>query len=394
MRVLHVTPYFAPAFVYGGPPRTILGLCKGLQCAGVDIEVFTTTANGDGDLPASPAGGDCYHGVPVRYFARTTPRWLWNASGLREALDASAERFDLFHIHGLWHRPSALAARAAARAGLPYIVSPRGMLAPAALAIHKWRKRARLHTVDRRTLSRAALLHATSAAEAATFARLGLGLDVVVVPNGIDLDSTPTGDGQRLRQRLRLSPAARVVLFMGRVHPIKRLDLLGEAVARLAIPDVQLVIAGPDEGHRQTLEPLFARSGVRAHWLGPVEKADRADAFAAADVLTLCSDSESFGMAVVEAMGHGVPVVVTRTCPWPQVAENGAGRWVPQTADAIASALGEVLNDRQLAASMADAGRRLVAQQYTWKAIGASMAAHYRTLSARSAPLARSCGRT
>ena len=67
---------------------------------------------------------------------------------------------------------------------------------------------------------------------------------------------------------------------MGRVHPIKRLDLLGEAVARLAIPDVQLVIAGPDEGHRQALEPLFARFGVRAHWLGPVESADKADAFA------------------------------------------------------------------------------------------------------------------
>src|SRR3989442_13751200 len=97
------------------------------------------------------------------------------------------------------------------------------MLAPSALAIHKWRKRARLHTVDRRTLSRAALLHATSAAEAATFARLGLGLDVVVVPNGIDLDSTPTGDGQRLRQRLRLSPAAPGGFFMGAVHPIKPL---------------------------------------------------------------------------------------------------------------------------------------------------------------------------
>src|SRR2546425_873857 len=197
----------------------------------------------------------------------------------------------------------------------PFSACARACRAPAALAIHKWRKRMRLHTVDRRTLSRAALLHATSAAEAATFARLGLGLDVVVVPNGIDLDSTPAGDGQRLRQRLRLSPAARVVLFMGRVHPIKRLDLLGEAVARLAIPDVQLVIAGPDEGHRQTLEPLFATSGVRAHWLGPVEKTDRADAFAAADVLTLCSDSESFGMPVAEAMGHGVPVVVTRTSP-------------------------------------------------------------------------------
>src|SRR2546430_13590721 len=86
MRVLHVSPYFAPAFVYGGPPRSILGLCKGLQHAGVDVEVFTTTANGEKEMPASPPSGDCYDGVPGRYFARPMPRRLWSASGLREAL--------------------------------------------------------------------------------------------------------------------------------------------------------------------------------------------------------------------------------------------------------------------------------------------------------------------
>src|SRR2546426_4090308 len=116
MRVLHVSPYFAPAFVYGGPPRSILGLCKGLQTAGIDVEVFTTTANGERDMPASPARGDSYDGVKVRYFARSAPRSLWNAHGLREALDASAGSFDVIHIHGLWHRPSALGARAATAA--------------------------------------------------------------------------------------------------------------------------------------------------------------------------------------------------------------------------------------------------------------------------------------
>ena len=379
MRVLHVSPYFAPAFVYGGPPRSILGLCKGLQHAGVAVEVYTTTANGEEEMPASPPSGDCYDGVPVRYFARTAPRRFWNASGLREALAAAAGRFDLIHIHGLWHRPSTLGARAAARADIPYFVSPRGMLEPAALAIHKWRKRALFEAVERRTLSRAALLHATSATEAATVERLQLGVDVLVVPNGIDLPSTPAGDPHRLRRRLRLPDSARVVLFIGRVHPIKRLDLLGEAVAQLAMPNVHLVIAGPDEGCRPALEVLFARLGVRAHWLGRVEQAERADAFAAADVLALCSDSESFGMTVVEAMAYGIPVVVTRTCPGSQVAEVGAGRWVPQTAAAVASAIGEILNDRQLAASMAAAGRRLVEDRYTWRAIGSAMAQHYRS---------------
>ena len=268
-------PYFAPAFVYGGPPRSVLGLCKGLQHAGVDVEVFTTTANGDADFPVSDHRGELYEGVPVRYFARTTPRWMWNAAGLRARWACPRSNSTSFTIHGLWHIPSAVAARAAVRAGVPSIVSPRGMLEPAALRVHKWRKQAHMYAVEGRTLSRAALLHATSTTEAATLTGLGTGHDVAVVPNGIDLASAAAGDGCRLRRRLGLSNNARVVLFIGRVHPIKRLDLLGEAVARLVTPNVELVIAGPDEGHRGALEAQFAASGIRVHWLDRVDNAEK-----------------------------------------------------------------------------------------------------------------------
>ena len=97
-------------------------------------------------------------------------------------------------------------------------------------------------------------------------------------------------------------------------------------------------------------------------------------------------------MAVVEAMAHGIPVVVTRTCPWPQIAEAGAGRWVPQTPVAVASALDEILGNQILARSMAAAGLGLVAARYTWPAVGVTMAQHYRAVVARtdrSSPLER-----
>ena len=89
MRVLHVTPYFAPAFRYGGPPRSMLGLCRALGDAGVDVEVFTTTANGTEPLPAAP-GGTAYDGVPVRYFPLAWPKRYWRGAGLRSALMKSA----------------------------------------------------------------------------------------------------------------------------------------------------------------------------------------------------------------------------------------------------------------------------------------------------------------
>ena len=86
MRVLHVTPYFAPAFRYGGPPRSILGLCRALVDAGVEVEVFTTTANGPEPLPAAPEGTE-YEGVRVRYFPLAWPQRYWRASGLGAALE-------------------------------------------------------------------------------------------------------------------------------------------------------------------------------------------------------------------------------------------------------------------------------------------------------------------
>ena len=85
MRVLHVTPYFAPAFRYGGPPRSILGLCRALGDAGVDVEVFTTTANGDEPLAPAPEG-IVHEGVRVRYFPLAWPKRYWRASGLGAAL--------------------------------------------------------------------------------------------------------------------------------------------------------------------------------------------------------------------------------------------------------------------------------------------------------------------
>ena len=68
-----MSPYFAPAHLYGGPPASILGLCQGLQRAGVDVEVVTTTANGRTPLPPTGENADEYDGVPVRYVAAAFP---------------------------------------------------------------------------------------------------------------------------------------------------------------------------------------------------------------------------------------------------------------------------------------------------------------------------------
>lgn len=372
-----MTPYFAPAFVYGGPPRSILGLCAALTRLGIGVDVVTTTANGEAaplrETAEAPAMVD---GIAVRYFRWAEPRWLWHARGLRAWLTREITRYDVVHIHGLWHLPGWHAARLARRHGVPYIVSPRGMLEPEALAISAARKALAFALIERRNLRGAASLHATSARERVTLERRSLGPPIVLAANGVDVERLTSVNP--LPTLLAWNLADRpYVMFLGRVHPIKRLDLLAAAVGRLRQP-VCVVVAGPDEGgHRRTLEPLFASAGVDVVWTGPVDGSVKADLLTGARALVLCSDSESFGLAAAEALAAGTPVVATRTMAWEQLEQAGAGRWVAQDAAAIASALEAILADPADARRMGQRGRALASRMFTWTSTAQTVADVY-----------------
>ena len=215
-------------------------------------------------------------GIPVRYFPLAAPHALWNARGLRASLAQSLPKVDIVHVHGLWHRPGYDAARLARRAGVPYVISPRGMLEPEALAIHRRRKAVAWRLFERRHIREAALLHATSARESETLTKRRFGPPIVLAPNGVDAAPFSGDDAGGVLRGLGIEPGARFVLFLGRVHPIKRLDLLAAAAARLAARDVRIVIAGPDEGgHRAAVAPLFAASGLATIWTGAVDERQR-----------------------------------------------------------------------------------------------------------------------
>jgi glycosyltransferase involved in cell wall biosynthesis len=381
MRVLHVSPYFAPAFRYGGPPRSVLGLCKGLQHAGVHVEVLTTAANGPTDLPASPPDGDEYEGIPVRYLPVAFPRRFFGAR-MRIPLTTALERADLCHIHGIWNVPEWSAARLARARQVPYVMSPRGMLQAGALNQGRWRKRIAYRLFEQANLAGAALLHATSDTEADTLRLLGLDVPVVVAPNGVDTAAAANAhDG--FRERLEIPLNAFVVLFLGRIHPIKRLDLLAEAFdsVRRSRPTTHLVLAGPDE--RGYLADVLRRLTDHAGFVHVVETLSEADRWAllrASNVLVQCSDSESFGLAIVEGMAAGIPVVATRTCPWPEIEKRRCGFWVEQSAAEVAAAVEVLVADRAQAAAMGERGAVFARERYGWEVIARQVAASYAAL--------------
>jgi glycosyltransferase involved in cell wall biosynthesis len=378
VRVLHVSPYFPPAVPYGGPPASVLGLCQGLQRAGVDVEVVTTTANGDSPLPASPPGGDRYDGVSVRYVAASFPRRFFGAR-VRAPLTAALSRADVCHIHGVWNVPEWWASYLARARTLPYVVSPRGMLQPQAVRQGRWRKAVAYRLLERRNLRGAALLHATSDQEAAALRDLQLGVPISVVPNGVDLDAAERAP-RGYRRRLAIPEDAFVVLYLGRMHRIKRLDLLAEAFddLRSTTSSAHLVLAGHDE-HR-LLPDLTRRLSAHApfvHTLDAVGGQDKWALLRDADVTVQCSDSESFGMTVVESLAAGVPVVVTRTCPWSEIEARGCGCWVDQSAPAIAAALRMLARDPAQRRQMGERAASFARERYGWDAIAPVMSRLY-----------------
>lgn len=377
MRVVHVTPYFAPAFRYGGPPQSILGLCRGLRSAGVDIEVLTTRANGDREISSDVVRRGDYEGVPVRYLELSFPRRYFNASGLSDALRQTLTSVDLAHLHGLWSFPFWAAVRECRRAGVPFVVSPRGMLDRGSFGHHRWRKTLLYWARERKNLRGAAFLHATSTSEKENLERLSLGPEIVCVPNGVTPPATAP-DG-RFREKLGLADNDGLVLYLGRLHPMKRLDLLMSAVERVrtAKPSAHLVLAGPEDGLDVRELTRRASDPRRVTWVGELASEEKWALLSEADVLVSCSDSESFGMSVVEAMAMGTPVVTTKTCPWEEVQKARAGFWVSQSAHDIADAILKLLREQGEARAMGERGKKLVHERYQWPAIGRAMSAHY-----------------
>jgi glycosyltransferase involved in cell wall biosynthesis len=246
------------------------------------------------------------------------------------------------------------------------------MFQPAALAQRGLLKRLAFRTIERRNLGRADALHATSAAEAASLRAAGFNQHVKVIPNGVEPDDVAAGPPGDVRRRHNIAADAPLIVFLGRLAPIKRLDMLAAAFSRVLqrCPKARLVVAGPNEnGHRQTAEPWFDECRGAVTWTGPVDAVERQALLTDADVLVQCSDSESFGMSIVEAMAAGCPVVVTKTCPWEKIELHECGFWVAQTSIEIADALLAIVTNRPLGKAMGQRARKLVEQEFTWDSV-------------------------
>jgi len=380
--VLHVVSSYVPAVRYGGTIVSVHGLCKALAARGHDVQVFTTSVDGAGDSDVPHGEPVDIDGVTVWYFRSRHLRRLYRAPALAAALAARVGEFDVVHTHAIFLWPLWAAARAARRAGVPYVVSPRGMLERDLIA-HRTPllKGLWIAAIERHNLEGAAAIHVTSAREAEEAAAFSLQLRrVEEIPNGVDCDEG--GDAPASPAITGIVRGEPYVLFLGRLNWKKGLDRLLSAFA--LVRDARLVIAGNDEdAYRPILDDLARRSGVadRVTFTGPVHGGDKAALLAGARLLVLPSYSENFGNVVVEAMAAGCPVMVTPEVGVADVVqETGVGLVVDGKAETLGRAVAGLLADDTARRAMAARGPTVARERFSWPVVAARMEALYESV--------------
>jgi glycosyltransferase involved in cell wall biosynthesis len=385
LKVLHVLPTLSPSA--GGVPTVVSGLVEAQAEAGIEAVVATTNVDTPSGVYHRPGWDKLANGtVPVFYGEAQVPKLMASLS-LANYLRKAIPDFDVVHVHGLYRFPNTAAAYWSRRHGVPYIVVPHGTLDP---YLHKrssssalWAKRLHERLFALPNLNSASAIHYTAEEERELASFLKLRSPSFVVPNGLDWErfrSLPERGELRVRWGIGDAP---LVLFLGRLHFKKGLDLLVPAfdVVRKAKPNARLVIAGPEnDGHGQEVRRWVSERGLDSavHFVGPLEGLDVVRAFVDADVFALPSYTENFGMAVIEAMACALPVVISdQVNIHHEISQADAGLVTHCDVDEVAAALLNLLDDPDRRRTMGKAGRQLVREHYAWPGIVAALSQEY-----------------
>ena len=349
-----------------GPSYSVPRLCDALAEAGGNVTLMTLggTARTGASWRHEPHEPD-FADVPVLGRLRVS-------GDLRRALEVEARSAGIVHAHGLWLMPNVYPAWAAAKAGCPFVVSPRGMLGPAALRFSARKKRLFWLMAQRGALRSAACIHATSRLEYDDVRAFGMRNPVAVIPNGIDVPAA-------VDKRERPHGDAKVALYLGRIHPKKGLDQLFAAWTALgaASSGWRLDVVGPlDSDYARQQAALFG--GDRIRFVGALYGPDKHRAYREADLFVMPTLNENFGMTVAEALAQGTPVICTKGAPWGGLDAEGCSWWIDHGAEPLAATLRQAMSLPEAERlAMGAAGRRWMLREFGWDAVGRSMMSVY-----------------
>lgn len=359
MRVMHVIPSMTVS--YGGPSHALAMLVESLKNEHVDCEIAAVGSAGNVNVSCD---------VPVHYFESTWPHLFYFSNRLGHWLDEHVRNYDLIHVHSMFSFPSIAACRAARKNGVPYIVRPFGTLDAISRKQHSLRKLCSYHLIERANLSGASRIQVTSMKELRELNGLGFYDKCDMIPLGIKVDEGLRKKSQQPELFPHGETGSKVVLSLSRINPRKGIEILIQAMAKICRErsDVLLVIAGTgEEDYVASLKTLCAENNIedKVIWFGEVSGARKQELLLRADIFTLISHGESFGLSVVEAMAAGIPVVISdQVAICDEISAAGAGLVVKRDFDDVAGSILQLLRDETIRKNTSAAGIRLVHEKY------------------------------
>ena len=377
MKIVHVIGSYDPA--KGGPQAVVVRLAAAQASLGHEVTIVSYC-----DDEVSSRANKATSTIPdfekVRTLLLPMPdlRETLFGGAAAKAMEALVRAADVVHLHGVWETNLLRASMLCRRFCVPYCICCCGMLDVWSMQQRAWKKKLAIALGFRRMLDGAAFIHALNADEIDLMRPLGLKPPSVIIPNGIFLNEVEGDRGINVPGL----PQRPYVLFLSRLHYKKGLDILADAFRRVAplFPDVDLVVAGPDGGAEDEFRERIRQYGLesRVHMTGGLYGPGKIAALKQSACFCLPSRQEGFSVAITEALACGVPVAITDSCHFPEVAEAKAGVVCSLDPMAVASALEQILEDPDRAARMAAAGAKLVRANYTWPRIALQTIAAYR----------------
>ena len=385
MHILHLTPYYKPAYAYGGVVRAVEGMATSLAARGHEITVLTTDALDQSARYSGPLE-EIMDGVRVLRRANVSlmMRGKFNLStprSMKETAEAIMSPIDVVHAHEFRTLENLLVTPVAAALKKPIVLSPHGTISRSTGRGRFKRGWDRLlgSGVAQRIDQVVALTESEKAEVQdlwGQFGRRSTPTRFNIVPNGIwpeDFTRLPSAD--QIRQRYGLEDAP-TVLYLGRLQQRKGVDVLVQAFQRADVSHSRLLIVGPHEGMLPTIQAL-SEGDSRIICTGYLGGDERLAALSAGDIFALPAIGEGLSMAVLEAMAAAIPVVLSPGCNMPEVAPAGAGFVVEAGADYFAEKLRILLSDGALRAEMGGRARRLVEEKYSWERVAAELESVY-----------------
>jgi glycosyltransferase involved in cell wall biosynthesis len=385
VKILHVIPSVSPA--RGGTSRAILDMVHALRDRGIDAEIATTNDDGDHLLDVPLGKSSLYDGIPTYFFARFSPsipavREFAFSGSFTTWLFQNIAKYDSIHVHAIFSYTSTVAMAIARLRRVPYLVTPHGLLCEWSLQQSTQKKQAYLRLIERSNLDGARSIHLTCQQEQDDVLALNFKSPTFVLPLGLtEIPAQIPAAANLLRQSLNCPVDEPIILFLSRLHYKKGLDYLIPALGKLRDRRFTFVIAGNGTpAYEAEIRSLLVTSGIedRTRMVGFVEGEQKDLLIQGADLFALTSHSENFGIAVLEALVVGTPVLLTPGVGLASMVRDGDFGYVAELdIEAITDALDRYLADPDRAKLMGERARQFTIENYTWENIATKTISMY-----------------